>query len=59
MNDWWGYLHINGSIQAKRYFSDLDISEAWDSPFVLKAEGPFKAADREEALEILRDRFKL
>lgn len=56
-NKWWGYLHINGTIQAKRFFSRLDVSEAMDSPFVDRVWGPFEAEDRDEALKILEDRF--
>lgn len=56
-NRWWGYLHINGTIQAKRFFSGLDVSEAMDSDFVLRVHGPFEAEGREEALKILSDHF--
>ena len=53
---WWGYLHKNGTIQAKRGFSDSigDIREAKSSPFVVKTYGPFVAKDREDALNILQ-----
>lgn len=50
---WWGYLHISGSIQVKRYFGALDTDEALDSPFCKIVKGPFQAKDREEALQIL------
>jgi hypothetical protein len=52
-NWWWGYLHTNGTIQAKRYFSQQDLEEADESPFVKNSFGPFKADDREDALGIL------
>ena len=57
-NLWWGYLHTEGTIQAKRFFSDLDLQEAQESPFVQEYYGPFEAEGREEALKILQDYFK-
>ncbi len=48
---WWGYKHINGSLQAKRYWGDpRDISEAKESDFVERVVGPFEAVDRADAL---------
>lgn len=52
-NQWWGYKHTNGHLQAKRYFTPLDIQEAFESPFVEQAYGPFDARDRDEALSVL------
>lgn len=52
-NLWWGYLHTNGSIQAKRYFEPLDIREADESPFCQRTFGPFEASDRDEAIKII------
>lgn len=57
-NLWWGYLHISGTLQAKRYFDPLDIQEAEDSPFCRRAVGPFEAADRDEALAIVKEQTK-
>ena len=55
---WWGYRHINGTIHAKRWFNDpLDIQEAAESDFVDATAGPFEAACREQAMEILVDRL--
>jgi len=51
---WWGYIHENGSLQVKRYFGPEDISEAWESPFVMKVFGPWAVNSREEALEKLK-----
>ena len=51
--EWWGYRHVSGTLQAKRYFGVRDISEALESPFVQDVAGPFLAKDRDEALEIL------
>lgn len=57
-NLWWGYKHINGSYQAKRYFDFLDIEEAIESPFVDKWYGPFKALNRDDALKIVKEKAK-
>ena len=51
---WWGYFHINGGIQVKRFFSYGDITEAKISPFVKGVVGPFKAKDREDALTVMQ-----
>jgi hypothetical protein len=55
-NLWWGYLHTSGSLQAKRYFDELDIEEANQSPFCQIVVGPFEASDREEALTIVKEK---
>lgn len=52
---WWGYLHISGTYQAKRYFDHKDISEANESPFCRKVVGPFMAEDREDALKQVQE----
>ena len=56
-NLWWGYLHTNGSIQAKRYFDRRDLEDANESPFVSTYFGPFEAENRDEALNLLKDHF--
>lgn len=56
-NLWWGYLHTEGTVQAKRYFDKRDLEEAGESPFVETYHGPFEAADRNEALKILNEHF--
>lgn len=53
---WWGYLHTSGTLQAKPYFEPLDIIEARQSPFCDKVVGPFEASDRDEALEIVKQK---
>lgn len=50
MNTWWGYKHTDGSLQAKRYFDDQSIKDAYLSPFVARVVGVFEANSREEAL---------
>ena len=47
--EWWGYIHINGTLQIKRYFDQLDITEAYESPFCTDIRGPVEANTREEA----------
>lgn len=51
---WWGYLHIQGTLQAKRFFDQRDIDDALESPFVKQVVYPFLAADREEALNYIK-----
>ena len=52
---WWGYKHISGTLQAKRYFDKRDIEEAYESPFVDVVVHPFEASNREEALERIKN----
>ena len=58
MNKWWGYLHSNGSIQAKRFFDQKDIESARESDFVLAVSWVFDAVNREDALMQLEEIFK-
>ena len=55
-NLWWGYKHISGTYQAKRYFDPLDITEAQESPFCEIVVGPFIANDRDDAIEKVKER---
>ena len=54
---WWAYVHDDGSIQVKRFFDQMDISEARDSPFVQRTAGPFLAEDREDAIRIAKEKL--
>jgi len=54
MNKWWGYLHVEGTLQVKRYFGPMDITEAKESPFVDIVAGPWECENREEALKKLK-----
>ena len=54
---WWAYLHTNGKVLVKRYFSQLDITEAQESPFVVLTHGPFEADSIEEAHDIAVRQF--
>ena len=47
---WWGYRHVNGSINVKRYFNRADIDEAYNSDFVMSVAEPFLADGRQDAL---------
>jgi len=53
-NQWWGYRHQLGSVQAKRFFGDrASIDDAYESDFVREVVEPFTAATRDEALAIV------
>ena len=52
---WWGYKHVNGAYQAKRFFEMMDIEEARESPFCEIVVGPFLASGRDDALEIVKN----
>ncbi len=52
---WWGYLHENGSLHVKRYFSIEDLIEAGESPFVHVVAGPWDVDSREEAMKKLKN----
>lgn len=54
MNKWWGYVHRNGSVHIKRYFGELDIEEAVESPFVAFVIGVVEAIGREDAEKKLK-----
>lgn len=56
---WWGYLHTNGHVQVKRFFDQLDLDEANESPFVQRVTEPFEANDRDEAIKIATSRLGL
>ena len=58
MNKWWGYVHVNGSIQVKRYYDADDLKFALESDFVERVCGPFDALNRYDAFEIATRNFK-
>ena len=58
MNQWWGYKHINGTFHPKRYFSNEDLLEAIESPFVEIISNVFMAEDREDALIKLKQELE-
>jgi len=51
---WWGYVHIDGSLQVKRYFSAKDLTEARESPFVESVYGPWEVNGRDDAISKLK-----
>lgn len=55
---WWGYRHVSGTYQVKRYFSKLDVEEAHQSDFCAEVVGPFEASGRDEALKIVKQLTK-
>lgn len=55
LNLWWGYIHVNGNIQVKRYFDKRDIEEAHESDFVASVYGPFEAEDRQTAIKKIKE----
>lgn len=52
---WLGYKHVSGTYQAKRYFTDLDLTEAIESDLVEEVVSPFEASGRDEALEYVKE----
>ena len=56
--DWWGYLHVNGNIQVKGYYSPEQLLDAEESTFVQKIVYPFKALSREEAELIITKKLR-
>ena len=58
-NQWWGYLHSNGTIQCKRWFGDVkDYTEDCEgNDFVVQVVRPFSAINREEAMKYLMERL--
>jgi hypothetical protein len=57
MNKWWGYIHTDDSIHAKRYFDEGDLREARESDFVDRICPPFEAETPADAFKHVRDFF--
>lgn len=57
MNRWWGYLHTDGTVHAKRYFDQRDLDEARESTFVDQIMEPFDAESSMDAVSTLRKFF--
>ena len=57
-NKFWGYIHVNGQLQVKRYFDKQDIDEAKESPFVAKYFGPVEADNIDMATDLLKRALK-
>ncbi len=58
MKKYWGYLHTAGSVHVKPYFSQLDIDEAHQSPFVKQLFEPFEATGIDEAIKMVNEKVK-
>ena len=58
MKKWWGYLHTDGTMHAKRFFDDMEFVEATQSPFVDQIMEPFDASDSGEALQMVMQYFR-
>lgn len=56
-NRWWGYVHVNGNIQVKRFFDKRDIDDARESPFCKYIFDPFESKDRDSAINIIKERI--
>ena len=52
---WWGYKHVSGTYQAKRYFDKRDTDEAEQSPYCEQVVYPFEAESRDEAIEYIKE----
>lgn len=54
---WWGYKHVQGTYQAKRYLgtaTDFEILDAIDSDFVETIVPVFEAVNRDQALAYIK-----
>ena len=60
MNEWWAYLHTNGTIQVKRFLGSVAdiVEDCLESPFVVKFTTPFPAKDREDAERLAKIKLK-
>lgn len=47
---WWGYLHLSGRIQVKRFHDIRDVLDAEESEFCKTVFYPFEADNREDAV---------
>jgi len=48
---WYGYIHINGNLQIKRYFVASDIIKAKESHFVSDVTPKIESMSREDAVK--------
>lgn len=58
--EWWGYLHVSGSVQLKRWWGDHRdyTTDCQGNPFVKKVVPPFIAKSRDEALATLKTKLE-
>ena len=57
-NLWYGYRHVDGEIDVKRYFDPGDLREIEESDFVAEHCGPYLAEGRADATEIAINTLK-
>jgi len=57
---WWGYLHADGSIHAKRWFGDHKdyTTDCEGNDFVAQVVRPFEAENRDAALEHITNQVR-
>jgi hypothetical protein len=55
MSMYFGYIHGDGTkLEVKKYNDQIQLNKYIADPFILKVFGPFRALDRERALERLK-----
>lgn len=50
---WWGYIHVGGTLHAKRYFDKRDLQDAEESDFVDRVFRPIEG-EREDIIKIMK-----
>jgi hypothetical protein len=55
---YWAYIHINGTLQVKKYFGQYQIDNAIESSFVVKIFPTLEAETIEIAKEIYLNKLK-
>lgn len=52
---WWGYLHLNGTPQLKRWHGDVQdyTTDCENNPFVIKVVRPFECDSGDGAMKKL------
>jgi hypothetical protein len=54
---WWGYAHVGGTLQVKRYFDHRDLQEARESDFVERVLPVIDAESRDDAIRQYMDQL--
>lgn len=57
--EWWAYVHVNGSLQVKRFFDLEDIMEAQRSDFVERVFGPVPVGTRSGAIAYFTSKMEV
>jgi hypothetical protein len=53
--EWWGYIHIDGTLHIKRYYTQTQILDALESDFVKFISGRVYAKDKAEATKLIQE----